>query len=185
MLLLEYRVKETSQLQKEMRRLLKSYREYNGKNTSTVEEAQFVLIPKGRAYVLKAKESIGAAQESIDFVTSWKRFLQTTFVANEDFTEAMKRGVKFRVITNRPEDQKHLPKIMEVFCRNPSFKIRHILASPRVLMVCFDKKTVLIATSADEAFSESSMLWSNDPPLIAMAQDYFEINWITAIEETP
>jgi sugar-specific transcriptional regulator TrmB len=184
LLLLERRVKETSELHKETRRLLKSFREGNKRNAFTVEEAQFVLIPKGRAYITKGKKSIEAAQASIECVTSWKRFLQVMLVAGEDYMEALNRGVKFRVITDRPKNQKHLPKIVEGFYRNPSFNIRHILTSPRALIMCFDKKEVLIAASADEAFPESTMLWSNAPPLVSITRDYFEIIWITAIEDS-
>ncbi len=180
--LLERRVKETSELQAETRRLLQNFGEDNGRTTLGVEEAQFVLIPHGRAYVLKGKRAINASQKSIEFVTSWKRFLQMMLEVGGDVTEALNRDVEFRVIVDKPEDRKPLPKIVEGAFRNPSCRVRHVLAFPRVFMACFDKKEVLIATSADGAFSESPMLWSNAPPLALMTQEYFEIMWITAME---
>jgi sugar-specific transcriptional regulator TrmB len=183
-LLLESRVKETSELHKDTRKLLESFNVENRTDRLTVEEPQFVLIPQGRACMLKGKKLIQTAQESIDFITSWKRFLQMLLVVGEDIKEASNRGVKFRIITDRSENHEHLPEFVEGFYNTPSFTIKRILASPIVLMVSFDKKEVLIPTSSNKAFTESPMLWSTANTLLSMTQDYFEIMWITAIEDS-
>ena len=39
------------------------------------KEAQFVLLPR-RSYMLKGKNLVMQAQESIDTLLSWRRFLQ-------------------------------------------------------------------------------------------------------------
>lgn len=182
LMLLERRVKATSELQAETRRILQNFRKDNGRIALTFGEAQFVLIPQGRAYFLRGKMAITASQKSIECVTSWKRFLQMMYKCGGDIMQALNRGVEFRVIVNKPEDQKPLPKIVEDVFRSPSCKARYVLALPRVFMVCFDKKEMLIATSAEGAFAESPMLWSNAPPLVLMSQDYFEILWIAAME---
>jgi sugar-specific transcriptional regulator TrmB len=181
-ILMERKAEKNRELQAKTQRLLRNFGKNNERTAPTVEGSQFVLIPQGRAYVLKGKKAINASQESVECVTSWKRFLQMMFNCGGDVMEALNRGVEFRVIVDKPEDRKPLPTIVEDVFKNPSCTVRCVLAFPRVFMACFDKKEVLIATSADGSFSESTMLWSNAPPLVMMTQDYFETMWIITME---
>lgn len=181
-ILMERRAKKTRELQVETQSLLQNFRENDKRTKLTVEEPQFVLVPKGRAYVLKGKMAIRTAQESIECITSWKRFLRMMFVVGGDIMEALNRGARCRFILDKPEDKKPLPEIVDNLFKNPSCKVRYILALPGALFARFDKKEVLISTSTNGPFLESSMLWSDDPPLLSMTQDYFEILWIRALE---
>ena len=54
-------------------------------------------------------------------------------------------------------------------------------ALPSALLLLFDKKQVMIITSATGTL-ETSALWSNNPCLIALATSYFENAWNVAVE---
>jgi len=60
--------------------------------------------------------------------------------------------------------------------------VRYISKVPRTVMVMYDKKEVFIFVKPNADLKESPALWSNDPSLLAMVKDYFEILWKTAMQ---
>jgi hypothetical protein len=104
----------------------------------------------------------------------------------EAMKKALKRGVKIRLIVEKPKDVNSFPEIIQDFKKNPCFKIRYILTPPFAVVTIYDKKKVRITTcitTATAGSEGSPALWSNDPCLLAIVQDYFEIMWLTAIED--
>jgi hypothetical protein len=57
------------------------------------------------------------------------------------------------------------------------------MAIPKTVMVKYDNKETFIFTKPNAELKNSPALWSNDPSIISMAEDYFDILWITAMEE--
>jgi hypothetical protein len=96
---------------------------------------------------------------------------------------ALKRGVKFRFIVETPEDEKHMPKVVEVCRKKYSFEVKYLQENPLAHLGLFDKNEVFINTSSTEGLAETPLLWSNSPALVAVVHDYFEILWLTAMQE--
>ncbi len=149
------------------------------KNGVSVNETQFVLIPKGRACLQKGKQTIKATQNFIDCVTSHKRFLQMMFAVSGDIFEGLNRGVKVRFVLDEFDQKTPQPKVLEDVCKTSSCNIRYIPSIPSAMIVIYDKREVNIVTSPTGDFAGSSMLWSNNPSLVGIVQDYFETLWFT------
>jgi sugar-specific transcriptional regulator TrmB len=186
-ILLQRRINETSELQERTRELIQRFMEKNMKTTLQEEEPQFVLIPKG-AMAHKRINMIKTAQKSIDVVTTFKRFAQAVSTHVEDYRKALKRGVRMRHITEIPEYKDQLAHAREktrVFKKYPSFQVRYFRAPITTVVALIDKKEVLIFTVPTLELEESPALSSTNPSLIELAQHYFEIMWLTALEEIP
>jgi sugar-specific transcriptional regulator TrmB len=181
-MLMERRIKETSELQTKTRDLLKNFGENNAKTIPHEEEPQFVLIPENKPLLLRLKKATENAQTSVDFITTWEEFRRSMFNAAKDFKKGIERGAKFRSIMDKPQDKKLLQKIMEDFKKNSSFQVRCIFTPPPTVLAMFDKKEVIISTSATSP-TVTPALWSNNPSLLAILQDYFEIMWNEALED--
>jgi sugar-specific transcriptional regulator TrmB len=150
-----------------------------------IGEPQFVLIPRGRTVIERIKTAIEKAQLSMDFVLSWKMFsrgITSTFA--ESMEVAWAKNVKIRIIVQNPLESKTVKQLIE-FCRKKPFcQIRFIRHHPRTIFKIHDKKEVFIITNSKTDLAGSPTLWSNNPSLIALADDHFEILWHTAIEST-
>ena len=48
--------------------------------------------------------------------------------------------------------------------------------------MCDDKKEVFVATHPAVGALESNVLWTNNPSILRIVHDYFEMLWITALE---
>jgi hypothetical protein len=147
------------------------------------EESQFVLIPAKEAVMKRANLAIENAQCSIDIVCPKESFPKALLIVAEAYKKAMKRGVKVRWIIEEPKDEKSWPEILLTLINNPSFKFRTLRECPEERLGLFDKKEVFIALHPTTAATESPALWTNNPSILKIVHDYFEILWITAIEE--
>ncbi|MCW4030894.1 MAG: hypothetical protein NWE80_00855 [Candidatus Bathyarchaeota archaeon] len=182
LILYKQRTRETSQLQEKTRDFLNKFKQNQIEITLQETSPQFVLIPKGEVSIKKRRNEIEGAQTSIEFITSWKRFPRTVKFFAESGRKALKRNVKMRVILEKPPKEAFLPEKIDEFKKYPNYEIRYTPNSPLAIVGVFDKTRALIKTSASVGLAEASSLWTNNPCIVSIIQDYFEILWITAME---
>jgi len=183
--LLERKIKETENLQKEAESLVENYHHENHNNQVQEFKPQFVLISKQEASITKRRDEIDNAQLSLDFITSWKRFPLTIRTFRENGKKALERKVKIRVILEKPKDMNELPEEMYDFEKFSNYQLRYIIDPPKAIAAIFDKKKAIIKTSALGGLADAPALWSDNPCFLSILSDYFELMWITAIEHSP
>jgi sugar-specific transcriptional regulator TrmB len=180
-ILFQSRTLKTNELQKKLD-IIKRCNNNSIEMLAWEEGNQFILIPPKKAALNRRKREIEAAKTSIDILVSIMRLGPTANTYHEAVKDALDRGMKIRVITEKPEDIKEVPKIIQDLIKNPSFQLRYILNPPSAIVTIFDRKKILATTSANAGLGESPAFWSNNPCLLAMINDFYEIMWITAIE---
>ena len=95
--------------------------------------------------------------------------------------QALKRGAKIRIVTEGiPSTNASIEKIMAIE-KKAGVMTKFMPTLPSAVLLLFDKKQVMIMTSATGTL-ETSALWSNNPCLIALSTNYFENIWNSAIE---
>lgn len=183
-LLLQHVHQKEAETHKKILKLMQRYKGKNVKAKPLEAGPNFILIPEGKAVTLRTIKALENAQTSMDSIISWKKFSYLMLNAQEfRLMEALKRGVKLRFITEKPEGEKQLPRIVETLGKNYSFAVRYLPAAPLAHIGLFDKREVFINTSTTGNLTETILLWSNCPSLAVVVYDYFEILWLTAMEE--
>lgn len=180
--LVQRRIEETSELQTKAMEMLRNFKQNSARENVEEEEAQFVLIPGREASLQRRRKKTSNAQRSIVAVTSWNRFPRGLYTYAEEVKKALDRGVEIRFVTDKPESQDSIPKVMANLMKNPSFKIRYTTTPIAAIIAVYDEKEVYLFTSAPTDSAESPALWSNNPSLLKLAQKYFEIMWSTSYE---
>ena len=176
------RIRETEELRVKQIEFLAIAKENLASETPEETDAQFVLIPKKEAAIISRKKAIKSAERSIDVVNPAKKHLLSASIFGEEINKALDRGVKIRVIIQKPEKMELLPKAEIEVENKPSFKIRYISANPSAIVSIFDNKEVLIIVDK-EADINSSALWSNNHALVTLSKSYFDSIWHTATVE--
>jgi sugar-specific transcriptional regulator TrmB len=184
-ILIQRRKDEIAELQKQASKMLQHLERTRTKETFKNEPAQYVLIPEGEALLFRLKKAIKNAQSNIDFICPREAFLKGLLWAAEVYEKALRRGVKIRWIYEKPEDLNSLPECVQALMKNPSFKLRAVPNSLNMKYWIYDTKEVFIATHPKTGVAESPVLRSNNPSLVELAYNYFEIMWITAMETSP
>ena len=180
-ILIERRMKETSELQAKAREILEKLKEYNANMALEEDEPRFSLVPEHVA-VWRKEKTLENVQRSFDVVTSWRNPHSIIFVDVEEIAEALGRGVEIRVIIDKPETEKSVSDIIKHLEKYSAFKIRHLLDAPNALMSIYDKGEAWVCTCTHPALEECPTLRTNNPCLLSIFQDYFEILWLTAME---
>lgn len=174
---------ENSKLRKNAASLVSRYKE-NGENTTAVrkERNQFILIPKKEPIVVNTKSLAETTQESICYVIPLKKLLPLMINYSEIFHHAIERKVKIMIITEKNENEAYLMKSVNELNKSPFFELRMVTSPITVHFGVFDNQKILLSTSAKSQFSEAPAIFSNNPDIIDLAKNYFEIEWATAIE---
>jgi sugar-specific transcriptional regulator TrmB len=182
MLLSRVREKE-AEMCKKARGLTQRYKDRNAKAKPEETKPQFIMIPGKEVAIQSTIKALENAQTSMASVVSWNKFSALMLNARKfGLGRALKRGVKIRFITEKPGDEKQIPKIVETYRKKHFFEVKYLPAAPPAHLGLFDRKEVYINTSTKDGLAETPLLWSNSSSLVAVIHDYFEILWLTAME---
>ncbi|MGB9915175.1 MAG: TrmB family transcriptional regulator [Candidatus Bathyarchaeales archaeon] len=182
-ILIENKKAEIFESQKKAVSLLRKLKKANSNAKAPLQEAdsQFILVPE-KEVPKKLKRKIEGLQTGLDAITPLNRFNTLFFNFYEVGEKASKRGVKFRLIINKPDDENSLTQIAKVVPKNPLFNLRYVSTHLLAAIAIYDKKEVSIAVSATASINETPVLMSSNPSLLAIFSSYFEALWLTAIE---
>ncbi len=180
--LLERKKKETSELETKATKIISYIIENSEKTEFQQKESRFVMIPKKEAIVRWIRKALDNTQASNDVMGDLKSLNEIIYYLSKNFKKAMKRGVKFRIILNKLEDEKTIADIDQPFKNNPNFHVKYITGIPSVALGIHDKKIAIISTTPKDP-NEAPGLTSDNPVFVATLENYFELLWKTAIEQ--
>jgi sugar-specific transcriptional regulator TrmB len=182
-LLLETKTEQYEKVRSQARMLLDKAKMKKPTEKKQVKKRQFVLIPEGRTVIERINTAIAESQLSMDLLLSWKRFsrgIVSTFV--ESMEVAWSKNVKIRFIVESPVESKTAKELVQ-FCREKPFcQMKFIRHYPAIVLGIYDEKEVFLIVKPKTDLPGSPALWSSNPGLIALAEDYFEMLWLTAME---
>jgi sugar-specific transcriptional regulator TrmB len=183
-ILIERKKTEISETRKKATKLLQKLKEKNSKNILQEEESQFILVPE-KEVRRRLRMAIENAQTSIDTVVTWNRLRIRMVDFDDTVKKALKRGVKFRFIIDKSEDENPLLEIREALTKDPLYKIKYSNHQLSAILGIYDEKEVIISISATAGIDEAPVLASNNLCLLVVAKNYFEAMWKTALEPNP
>ncbi|MCW4024378.1 MAG: hypothetical protein NWF01_05000 [Candidatus Bathyarchaeota archaeon] len=174
-ILMQRRNKENAELGKKATALIKLVSERNS-HVQRSEEKQLTLILGGDAITAKLHKIMQNSKEKICIICPKKDFLQCKQFISEPLQEAVGNRLTIMFITENHVGPRE-PKEIRDLKKNPRFKVKYLDATPAVCFAVFDKKEVVIINTPEIKYSNSSVIWSNNPCLIELAQSYFEHLW--------
>jgi sugar-specific transcriptional regulator TrmB len=108
--------------EKNAKKLLDSLRNSCIEESVNENEDYFILLPPKTATIERRRKLINTAQESVDIMSSLKKLRRGIYEYQGDMVCALKKGVKFRIITEKPEDVKTLVAQMTDLSNHGSFE---------------------------------------------------------------
>ncbi len=176
--LLKRKQREISSLMEQSTKLLQEYKNVR-KSEVTNYDSQFVLVPEGITSIKKGISATKHANECIEFIASFKRVNQILVAASGDISDAARRGVKVRMIIDQTSINGPLSKILSSLGPISLSKIKYMPHLTHSFIAIYDKKEVQMATATEGDFIEAPILWSNNPALVKVMQNYFESMWFS------
>ena len=174
--LMKRRNKKTQDIEKIIKKVIRKHKNDQPKNFK--QEDFFILIPKKERFVKKLKQLITQSKKSVKVITAKNRLINSRDSLKNTIIQAGNRGVNLQLITEKDLEE----KVLQDYWPEYKNKVRYVLKTPPVVMAIIDNKEVLLITSANSAFANSSALWSNNYSQVTLAINYFEIMWLSAID---
>jgi sugar-specific transcriptional regulator TrmB/hemerythrin-like domain-containing protein len=164
---------------------LRNFHAINRRTMIREEETLFSLTSEKAAILGKMISPFKNAQSEIDVVSSRQKISQFMFAYPELFEAAAKKGVKIRIITEMPEEEGKLPRMMEdqIASLGTSVRLRFAETLPSHFMI-FDNRELMLSTSTEGALAESPSLWTNSVALVEPLQRTFENLWSSSVNWT-
>jgi sugar-specific transcriptional regulator TrmB len=153
---------------------------YFAKNKETginQENHQFILVPKKEVLRSRIKKTIEGAKESILISTPWRESTQWLYTLHESWQFALNKGVKIRWITEKQASPCFADEITRSLIIHPNFTLRTDAASLKTRFGIYDDKEAFITVLDAPNAGGSPALWSNNPAILFILKDYFEIKW--------
>jgi sugar-specific transcriptional regulator TrmB len=183
-ILLQKRISKTQDLQNRGLKLVQSVKQ-KLESTEPVEESgkcEFVFIPsKGTAYA-RSERMLKNTENSIYFVGLTKSMSAWLTQYSAGVEEALARKIDCRMILPASLTNRKFWGPFKALQKYPNFKVKTISGSPMAGFSIWDRKEILITTSAPDIPFPAAALWSNNKSLIGLCADYFECLWEKAEE---
>ena len=181
-ILLERKTAEHNELRRKTRELVRIVKKSSANQEFVESDALLVMIPGKEAIIQKIGEALQKTKRSIEVVTSRKRFSPAIFKFRDNYTNALERGVRIRVATEKPVAEKAVCEIVERLMENGGFEVKCFSDVPPAVVSIFDGREASVTLSQVAHTPRASALWSNDACFVALAQNYFETKWSSSTE---
>lgn len=145
------------------------------------EITSFTLLSDRESIMRKSAIMIRNAKRSLDLVCSRSKLMQFVHEFAEQMTEAAKKEVRIRVVSEMPEHEDSIPRVIEEQTSpGISLDLRYSdLRSSHYMIV--DYEEALMATTTAGNLAENPLLWTNSDSLVGVLQKDFENLWHNAI----
>lgn len=172
-MLFRNKTRQYQELQLETKHLLKKSEAIPAAFEATHE---FVLIPENEAHVRRIDQAHANARTSIHTMMTYVGE-PSLHDLPESLQEAIARGVKVKVISNKPQEKNPSMPHKSVWTKKGSYEVRYSDKPLPVMFASVDQKEVFIATNPKPNPLASGALWTNNPCLITIIEDYFKRTW--------
>jgi len=181
-ILLKQKADEYEKLSTATKKLAKHF---SARKTNIIQdEHKFTIIPKKTMFIKYALTAIQESQKSNDMITNLRRFSQAMPYFFKAQQSALIRGVRLRVIIEKPEVS-ILSKNIQNLMSYQNFQLRYTTQPPKALGACFDEKTASFIIDGIADITDSACLVTNHSSFITLFQNYFDTLWDSAISIIP
>ncbi len=135
------------------------------------------ILAGNRLLIGKISKMHCDTKKSVDILTVEPRLLQAVYSFMDQYLQNLGRGVTYRVIIDKPRDEKVFSQEMEPLLTKPTFHLKSLNKEPKANFIIFDKKEALIAVNPGSGLTKSSVVSTTNPSLLAICQGYFGDIW--------
>lgn len=182
--LIKRRKKETEELSKKANRLISACERKTKNDVFEKKPDETIFLSCNEATFRRLIKQHKETVSTINVAMNWETHKQEMEKLIEVVNGTIKRGVTIRSIMDKPNQEfLLLPKSVQNLFTNPSYNVRFLPNRPPCRIILFDDKVgFIVPSSVDDASKGSSSLWTNNPVLISLLNEYFESLWNTSKE---
>lgn len=171
--LLKHKEQEYIKIRSKTKRLLK--RSKHATETSSFEEPQFILVPKGSGIMRRVNEMTARVEKSHCTLFYWSDFKDHEIDLYKIWKSILDKGVMITALVYIEEGEEFSTKLLSLK-ESSSFSIRRVYSPLMSSIIIFDGKEAFVSTNPKIA-SGSPSLWINNTNIVSIFQLYFNSLW--------
>lgn len=141
------------------------------------DEYKFNIIQGKERIIQKIHSHHNNVQQTVCIISTSSRWLQIIHYCLESHINALKRGVKYRVVVEKTQQKIEFSADVQSLLAEPNFELKLTPSSPPTNMAIFDNKEAAFNVYPSKLIAESPIIWTNNPGFLAMCQDHFKRLW--------
>ncbi|MGB9842268.1 MAG: TrmB family transcriptional regulator [Candidatus Bathyarchaeales archaeon] len=177
-ILLQLNAQKQKEIQTRAEQFVKNFKNYRRKSQDQ-KIARYYLTLGVKSVDRQYIRDLQRTRHSRDCILKWRVILRLVDRDFEYLSEALDRGVKMRFITVIPEGEA-MPQAIQSLAEKGSFEVKSAQAIPKASIDIFDAKIVHVISLLGSNLQEIEVLRSDNPALVDLLQDYFEMKWKAA-----
>jgi sugar-specific transcriptional regulator TrmB len=172
---LEMKINEVEKTGKKTAEFIKNF---SPKEDSEDSSQYPIKIIDGRKRILQQiKQQHDVAKETIEIISILPRWLQIMEECLDNYVNALKRGVRYRIIVGSWDSKNILPQTINRLLEMPNFKLKTIILPQTINSAIFDSKEVTFNYYPLKSLGHSPLIVTNHPSFIDLSKGYFEAVW--------
>ncbi len=140
-------------------------------------EYQISLIDGKETIISKIKTLTENTQSDLCVCQTLQRWLHVNDEISKTVQEALKRGVKYRVVLEKPEGEFSFPKGYKSLLTHPNYELRMVRGKLKINAALYDGKYGCFSFYPSKKVAESPIIVTNHLSLLVGLQDHFENLW--------
>jgi sugar-specific transcriptional regulator TrmB len=175
-MLLQRRSKQTIEIENRMTEIVKNFSGID-KIEDDNEKCQFVCVPQKEIIEKKFRNGFETAQTSVDLSSEFQCSMEGAERSLDIILKSIKRNVKFRELIDLSQGRCQESRAFSTLKRNLSYQTRFFCSTFPVKLQIKDKQEVLISIKNAKSNLDTPYLWSNNPCLVHVIQQWYDIMW--------
>jgi sugar-specific transcriptional regulator TrmB len=176
-ILLERKREEYYKMKQERQKIVKTL-SIQKTECSTQDDAFGISMLQGKIALSRTiRENLCKTKETVDFATTQKRLIQALQDLHLVVEKKLKEGVSFRVIIEKPKDEKAFSFNGGNILRNQNFKLMYSETPLKALVCIYDRKAAVAPIHLDGTWLKDPSVYTINPVFVAILQEYFNKLW--------
>jgi hypothetical protein len=166
-----------------MNELIKNFPDIN-KCEIDDEKCQFILLPQNEISDRKLRNVFETADTCVDLTSEFKFSMEGAERSLDEILKGVKRNIKFRELIDVARGICQESRAFSILKKNPAYQIKFLCSTFPVRVAIKDRKEVLIALKDAKSHLDTPYLWSSNPCLVQVVQQWYDTLWEKGTTET-
>jgi sugar-specific transcriptional regulator TrmB len=152
---------------------------FEAQNQTQISEKQYnISIIEGKDTVInKIRALTDGLENNICVCQTVQRWMHVNLEIVDNVKKALSRGVKYRVVLEKPEEGLSIPKELKQILSHPNYEVRVMPIPLKINAAIYDDKDACFSFYPAKGLADTPVILTNHPSLLIGFVDHFENLW--------
>jgi sugar-specific transcriptional regulator TrmB len=183
--LLQRREHQTTEIKDSIKQIRNNFLCIDKVEADSKKKCQFVWVPQEEMSRQRLLNGTVKAKTNVDYGTDFRSAMGGAEIILGSILKDLKRGIIFRALIDISQVTCRESQAFAVLKKNPNHQVRYVRSEIPVKIQIKDRREVLISIENANSNTDTPYLWSNNPILVQVIQEWFDFRWDNGSKDYP